>query len=49
MIALVLVPLWLLLLVIISGLCRAARAGDEAVVSDARAERARVPARRLAA
>jgi hypothetical protein len=36
MILLVLVPLWLLLLVAVSGLCRAARAGDETLAWSAR-------------
>lgn len=40
LVALVL-PLWLALLVAVSGLCRAAQAGDEAVASDGCAERAR--------
>ncbi len=35
MILLLILPLWLLLLLAVSGLCRAARAGDEAVLASA--------------
>jgi hypothetical protein len=38
MVLLVIVPLWLLLLVLVSGLCRAARAGDQAAASSAPAD-----------
>jgi len=45
----VVVPLWLLMLVAVSGLCRAARAGDEAVTASIRADRAFVLAKALRA
>jgi hypothetical protein len=45
----VVVPLWLLMLVVVSALCRAARAGDEAVASSVRADRAFALAKALRA